>query len=142
MSLKPFLQLDGISLRAGNRLVFRNTHWIFDRDQNWALIGPNGSGKTLLGCVIAGELPVAKGEIRYGFRAPALVKSPDLLLLDEPCQGLDLAHRNMFLKSVESLLNSAQTTIVYVTHVSEEIPGGIRRILHLKNGRVSGSTFR
>ncbi len=70
MKQKPFLELAGASLRINNQLVFRNTHWIFRRDQNWALIGANGSGKTLLARAIAGELPVAEGDIRYGFRVP------------------------------------------------------------------------
>jgi molybdate transport system ATP-binding protein len=71
MSSKPYLELDGISLRLNNRLVFRNTHWQFARNQNWAMVGSNGSGKTLLARAIAGELPVAKGEIQYGFHTPA-----------------------------------------------------------------------
>jgi molybdate transport system ATP-binding protein len=66
----------------------------------------------------------------------ALVKSPDLLLLDEPCQGLDFGHRDMFLRVIESLLRHKATTIVYVTHVPDEIPRGIQKILELKDGRI------
>jgi molybdate transport system ATP-binding protein len=68
---KPFLELAGVSLRINDRLAFRNTHWNFARNQNWALVGPNASGKTLLSRALAGELPLAKGEILCGFRAPA-----------------------------------------------------------------------
>ncbi|MBN1570968.1 MAG: ATP-binding cassette domain-containing protein [Acidobacteria bacterium] len=70
MKPKPFLELSGISLRVNNRQAFRNTNWIFCHDQNWALIGANGSGKTLLARAIAGELPIVGGEIHYGFKTP------------------------------------------------------------------------
>jgi molybdate transport system ATP-binding protein len=81
MPSKPLLELEAVSLRIDNRLVFRNTNWSFQRDQNWALVGSNGSGKTLLARAIAGELPTATGEIRYGFRTPAGSIPEDLVAL-------------------------------------------------------------
>jgi molybdate transport system ATP-binding protein len=79
---------------------------------------------------------LSNGLQRMVLLARALVKSPDLLLLDEPCQGLDFAHRSRFLKAVESLLLSNSVTLIYVTHVPDEIPNGIDRILRLREGRV------
>ncbi len=70
MRSQTFLELTAITLRANNRILFRHTNWIFLRNQNWALIGRNGSGKTLLARALAGEVPVIKGEIRYNFRLP------------------------------------------------------------------------
>ena len=81
MQPKPFLELCGISLRLNNRLVFRNTDWIFHRDQNWAWIGANGSGKTLLARAISGEVPISEGEIRYGFRTPSGAIPEDCIVL-------------------------------------------------------------
>jgi molybdate transport system ATP-binding protein len=63
--------------------------------------------------------------------ARALVKRPRLLLLDEPCQGLDPAHRDLFIKTVDKLIRSGKVTTIYVTHQKEEIPGSIKRVLHL-----------
>jgi molybdate transport system ATP-binding protein len=68
--------------------------------------------------------------------ARALVKRPKLLILDEPCQGLDLAHQEHFLEMLDSILRSGKETAVYVTHRPEEIPSSIRRVLRLKNGRA------
>jgi molybdate transport system ATP-binding protein len=79
---------------------------------------------------------LSAGSQRMVLLARALVKSPDLLLLDEPCQGLDLAHRTTFLRIIESLIQQQVTTIVYVTHRPDEIPEGIQRLLKLKNGRA------
>jgi molybdate transport system ATP-binding protein len=64
--------------------------------------------------------------------ARALVKGPDLLVLDEPCQGLDAAHRQRFVRTVEALLR--HTTAIYVTHRRDEIPAGIERVLRLSGG--------
>ena len=68
--------------------------------------------------------------------ARALVKSSDLLLLDEPCQNLDLFHRNMFMQAIDSLLRNTDITIVYVTNTSEEIPNVILKTIDLREGRV------
>jgi molybdate transport system ATP-binding protein len=65
--------------------------------------------------------------------ARALVKSPRLLILDEPCQGLDFPHRDFFVREVDDLLRSRSVTAIYVTHRPEEIPRSIKRVLRLSN---------
>jgi molybdate transport system ATP-binding protein len=84
---------------------------------------------------------LSTGLQRMVLLARALVKSPDLLLLDEPCQGLDFMHRTLFLRAIESLLLKTAVTLIYVTHVPDEIPRGIRRILRLRNGRAIHSSL-
>jgi molybdate transport system ATP-binding protein len=77
---------------------------------------------------------LSAGMQRMVLLARALVKSPDLLVLDEPCQGLDLTHRGHFLRAVESLIAGGVSTVIYVTHRQDEIPRGVRRALRLKAG--------
>jgi molybdate transport system ATP-binding protein len=74
---------------------------------------------------------LSAGLQRMVFLARALVKEPRLLLLDEPCQGLDEAHRQLFLKTVDGLIRTGSITAVYVTHRLEEIPPSIRRVKRL-----------
>jgi len=72
---------------------------------------------------------VSAGLQRMTLLARALVKSPELLVLDEPCQGLDADHRARLIQTVAALLR--HTTVIYVTHRREEIPKGIRNVLRL-----------
>jgi molybdate transport system ATP-binding protein len=69
--------------------------------------------------------------------ARALVKDPPLLILDEPCQGLDAAHRRFFVRLVDRLIRTGAVTAIYVTHRQDEIPPSIRRVLRLAHGRAS-----
>ena len=77
---------------------------------------------------------LSAGWQRMVLLARALVKRPRLLILDEPCQGLDAAHRASFLEAVAELLNQGRVTAIYVTHRREEIPRAVRRVLRLDNG--------
>jgi molybdate transport system ATP-binding protein len=74
---------------------------------------------------------LSAGLQRMVLLARALVKNPGLLILDEPCQGLDAAHRDFFKREVDALLRSGSVTAIYVTHRPEEIPRAIKRVLRL-----------
>jgi molybdate transport system ATP-binding protein len=53
--------------------------------------------------------------------ARALIKVPDLLILDEPTQGLDQANRNALLDFLEELAADNICTLLYVSHRQDEI---------------------
>jgi molybdate transport system ATP-binding protein len=65
------------------------------------------------------------GERRLILLARALVKAPDLLVLDEPCQGLDPANRRNVLARIDAIAAHSATQLLYVTHFSEELPACI-----------------
>ncbi len=67
---RPFFSLARAAFRLGERLVFEGTSWVFCRDEHWAILGANASGKSLLADAVRGRLPLAQGELRYHFRAP------------------------------------------------------------------------
>jgi len=56
------------------------------------------------------------GEQRLVLICRAMIKQPALLILDEPCQGLDDANRQLVLGFIELLAQQKQTTLLYVTH--------------------------
>jgi len=74
---------------------------------------------------------LSAGLQRTALLARALVKRPALLILDEPCQGLDADHRALFLRTLDSLLRTGRETAIYVTHQEREIPASIRRVYRL-----------
>ncbi len=56
-----------------------------------------------------------------------LVTGPELLLLDEPCQGLDTRAQNRFLDLVDRWM-SPERTLIYVTHRADEVGGEFLRL--------------
>ena len=206
---------------GGNR-VLNSLNWSMGENENWAIIGNNGTGKTTFMRLIFGELiPVYGGEVRWfgnkersplsevrkkisyvsaeyqsGYDRPALgwevvasglfssiglheevtpqqkktafksmnylgieylgntlykqmsygearrvllaralVRRTRLMILDEPCAGLDVPTRETFLESLEKLVRK-RTQLIYVTHRIEEIMPCFTHILYLKKGKV------
>jgi molybdate transport system ATP-binding protein len=79
------------------------------------------------------------GERRRVLLARCLVKNPDLLILDEPCQGLDPEMRRRFVALIEGLCSDSVPSLLYVTHHEDEIPGCIHRILRLEPETATAS---
>jgi molybdate transport system ATP-binding protein len=71
------------------------------------------------------------GERRLVIIVRALVKDPELLALDEPCQGLDPANRGRVLAMVDRIGFETSTQILYVTHRQDEMPRCITNVLRL-----------
>lgn len=80
---------------------------------------------------------LSQGEQQRVLIARALVHQPALLILDEPCAGLDPAARIRFLDDLGALTGQAASpTILLVTHHVEEIADWIGHVLILRAGRV------
>jgi len=80
---------------------------------------------------------LSQGEMQKVLIARALVCEPKLLILDEPCIGLDPAARQHFLNDLAALAKQKNApTIILVTHHVEEIDSWIQKVLLLKNGQV------
>ena len=76
------------------------------------------------------------GNQRLVLLARALVKDPPLLLLDEPSQGLDGEQAQLLKNLVEQICEHSNKTLIYVTHLKEEIPSCVTKFTQLENGRV------
>jgi molybdate transport system ATP-binding protein len=80
---------------------------------------------------------LSTGQQRMVLLARALIKNPPMLILDEPCQGLDEEQTSYFRQLIRLLCEAFGTTLIYVSHYKEEIPDGVDRFLRLENGRIS-----
>ncbi|MCB4436775.1 ATP-binding cassette domain-containing protein [Alteromonas sp. McT4-15] len=60
------------------------------------------------------------GDQRLVLLARAMVKHPTLLILDEPCNGLDEFNRQKILKFIDIVANAKTSTVLYVTHHEDE----------------------
>ncbi len=219
----PAFSLHDVSLQIGSNRVLDGVNWQVNQGENWALLGPNGSGKTSLLTIInayrwpssgsvsilgrkfgesdlselrteiglvsavisekvSGEIRVAdlvmsgkfgatrlwerttkadlaqaasildsmgslkllrrlvselsQGERQKVLIARALMARPKLLVLDEPCEGLDFASREDFLGGLDSTMRSSPTTFVLVTHRTEDIPSAVTHVFLLRHGRM------
>jgi molybdate transport system ATP-binding protein len=78
---------------------------------------------------------LSTGETRKIIIARALMKSPRLLILDEPFEGLDEKGRDLLTRSINGLMTGAMRMIL-VAHRLEEIVPNITHVLLVKGGRL------
>jgi molybdate transport system ATP-binding protein len=81
---------------------------------------------------------ISEGLQRLTLIARALVKSPNLLVLDEPCQGLDRNTRKNIIGLIDQVCRKTNATLLYVTHDMAKLPGVITHVLTLDSGRITG----
>jgi iron complex transport system ATP-binding protein len=80
---------------------------------------------------------LSEGERKRVQIARALMTDPELLLLDEPAAGLDLAGRETLVNTLGELAQDHYAPAsVLVTHHVEEIPIGITHAMLLKGGKI------
>ncbi len=83
---------------------------------------------------------LSAGERQRVLLARALMRDPDLILLDEPTAGLDIGGREQLLADLAGLAaTTAAAPVVLVTHHLEEIPPGFTHALVLHRGETIAS---
>ncbi|QOS81758.1 ABC transporter ATP-binding protein [Paenibacillus sp. JNUCC31] len=82
----------------------------------------------------------SQGEKQKLLIARALMANPRVLILDEPCNGLDLFSRERLLESIRELTQKPDTpSLIYVTHHTEEILPVFSHSLLLRRGEIVNS---
>lgn len=80
---------------------------------------------------------LSQGEKQRVLIARALMTSPKLLILDEPCTGLDIFAKEQLLADIDSLSKSADSpTLIYVSHHTEEILPIFQHTLLMRRGEI------
>jgi iron complex transport system ATP-binding protein len=99
-----------------------------------------------LGCEALASQPfgtLSQGEQQRILVCRARMTDPYLIILDEPCAGMDPGARELFLSSLSAIQNiNGLPSLVYVTHHVEEILPLFKKTFLLKSGRIirSGAT--
>ena len=81
-------------------------------------------------------LSLSPGFQRLVLLARAMIKSPPMLILDEPCQGLDIFQADELRKLVALYCKAPGSSLIYVTHYREEIPSEVTHFLSLEAGKI------
>lgn len=82
---------------------------------------------------------LSQGERQRVAIARALALKPRLLILDEPCSGLDFRQREHLLTILSSYLQQDKSlALIYITHRPEEIIPEITKAIFLKDGLIFG----
>jgi molybdate transport system ATP-binding protein len=79
---------------------------------------------------------LSTGQQRMILLARALIKNPPMLILDEPCQGLDDEQTARFLALITTLCEAFHSTLIYVSHYRRELPVCISHFLRLEKGGI------
>lgn len=125
-----------LSASYGRIGVWREEYEGFDVERAHALLDALGAGA--LAQRQWGSL--SSGERKRVEIARALMPDPELLILDEPASGLDVAGRELLLAALSEIIAApGSPTMVLVTHHLEEIPVGFTHALALRDGQVTGA---
>lgn len=91
-------------------------------------------GEKLIGKTFA---VLSQGERQLILIARALMAKPALLILDEPCNGLDLFARERLLQQIKLIAEAKdRPTMLFVTHHTEEILPCFSQMILLRNGEI------
>lgn len=81
---------------------------------------------------------LSQGERKKAMLARCLIANPKLLIMDEPCAGLDLFEREKMLAEVDKL-RQRNVSVVYVTHHVEEIVPLFTHVALIRGGKLAGA---
>jgi molybdate transport system ATP-binding protein len=80
---------------------------------------------------------LSQGQQKLLLLACAIAQRPPILVLDEPCQGLDVRKRRRLLQVLDRLCSSTDLSLIYITHhLEEELIPSITHAIHLKDRRA------
>lgn len=91
-------------------------------------------------CLLRPFRQLSTGQQRLLFFIRALIKAPELLLLDEPFQGLDFPTIEKCRRLLDEVLNDKHA-LVFITHYRREIPSSVKQVLDLNRNGSQFTTF-
>ncbi|MHA8105505.1 ATP-binding cassette domain-containing protein [Aquirufa sp. 5-AUSEE-100C1] len=74
---------------------------------------------------------LSTGEQKMVLIARAFVKNPPLLILDEPCQGLDVEQVRLLKDVINQIADISDMTLIFVSHYAEDVPECVGQVMEL-----------
>ncbi|MGX7150612.1 ABC transporter ATP-binding protein [Enterococcus ureasiticus] len=112
--------------------IYQN--YTFEELEQAKTILRNAGGESLIGKKYE---VLSQGERQLVLISRALMTNPELLILDEPCNGLDLFAREKLLSQIQKIAEQENhPTLLYVTHHTEEILPCFNHLMLLKDGEI------
>lgn len=129
-----YRMLGGTSLLSVIISGFRDSIGLYEAPTDWEIATAK---KWLALGGFEGRESTNFGDLSYGEQRAILilrsaVKCPEVLILDEPCHGLDEKYREKILQLMELIGNGNTTTMLHVTHDPSEILQCEKHVLLLK----------
>src|SRR5689334_7637110 len=109
-----FLVFDSVSIRSGRTRLFPKTNWTWRHGEQWAILGPDGSGKSSLVSALLGAGALAGGEIRGPLGPGKAEVGPDesvAVVSPERQRALILAETTFYQSRWHSGLPEGQRTV-------------------------------
>ncbi|TXD76536.1 ATP-binding cassette domain-containing protein [Algoriphagus ratkowskyi] len=81
------------------------------------------------------NLPISRLSLenqRWTLLARALIKKPELLILDEASQGMDEFQRRLFKDTIQQICERSTMTLVYVSHYAADVPDAVGKVMELR----------
>jgi iron complex transport system ATP-binding protein len=83
---------------------------------------------------------LSSGEQRRCLIARALVHRPELLILDEPTGGMDVAGREHVLATIDQIMQQPDPpTVLFITHHVEELPPRTDHVMLMRDGMITAA---
>lgn len=79
---------------------------------------------------------LSQGQQKLLLLASSIAQRPSLLILDEPCQGLDIWNRAQVLGLLDLICENTDMALIYITHHEDELIRGIDKVLRLEDGKA------
>ena len=99
---------------------------------------PLSTGNSSLAVLDRPIYELSQGEQKLIMIVAAIAKRPQILVLDEPLQGIDVCNRKLVLTVLERICQYTDTVLIYITHhLDEEMIPSTTHAIHLKDRRAT-----
>ena len=80
---------------------------------------------------------LSKGTLQKIGIIQAIIVSPDILILDEPCAGLDPKGRDTILNLIKEYQSQMGNTVLFVSHSMEDVAKLCKKVIVMNKGEIA-----